>query len=261
MKLSEADPADNELPPASPGFVAPEAQTIGDVVTQSPRSKRMTQRLPLLISVLSLLIAAASAVFAHDASRDAYVSDRRSELISNVTQLNEKAADGELEEGSEFLIAQAVWLVGTVPDVPPAVYRQIASAIVADTPAYLENALPLLEEALERAATENDEYEQVAALRVRASIYEAQGRLEKMRNDYEEAIELSAAYHGPNLQRRHTVPAFTHAFGGYAEVRAGECKAAADHLAAAREHQEIITGTNLDEWISGLDAQVAACSE
>ena len=63
-----------------------------------------------------------------------------------------------------------------------------------------------------RAAADGDEYERVAALRVRARIYEAQGDLEGMRKDYGDAIELSAAYDGPNLQRRHTVPAFTHAY-------------------------------------------------
>lgn len=212
------------------------------------------------MSALSLIIAAASAFFAYEASQDAYVSDRRSELISVVTQLNENALDGELEEGSEFLIAQAVWLTGTVPDVPAAVYRQIAQAIVAETPTYQENALPLLDEAMKRAVAEHDEYEQVAALRVRAGIYEAQRDLGRMRRDYERAIELSAAYGGPNLQRRHTVPAFTHAFWGYAEIRAGECDEAANQLAAARQHADIITGTNLDKWIKGLAAQVAACS-
>ena len=254
--LSDSEPTRNRSTP-----VPPEPQPTGEAVVQPPTSGWITRKLPLLTSALSLLIAAASAIFAYDASRDAYVSDRRSELIAIVTQLNEKASDGQLEEGSEFLIAQAVWLVETLPDVPAAVYRQIASAVVAETPTYQENALPLLEEAIERAAAAGDEYEQVAALRVRASIYEAQGRLEQMRNDYEDAIELSAAYDGPNLQRRHTVPAFTHAYWGYAEIRGGQCKAAADQLAAAREHQEIITGTNLDEWINGLDAEVTACSE
>ncbi|TFD73630.1 hypothetical protein [Cryobacterium gelidum] len=221
----------------------------------------MTRTLPLAVSALSLLVAAASAFFAYGASQDAYLSDRRSELIAVVTQLNENVLNGELEEGSEFLIAQAVWLAGTVPDVPSAVYRQIATAIVNETPTYQENALPLLEEAMKLAASDEDEYEQVAALRVRAGIYEAQGDLERMRKDYADAIELSAAYSGPNLQRRHTVPAFTHAFWGYAEIRAGECKAAADQLAAARKHAEIITGANLDEWVNGLDAQVTACSQ
>ncbi len=35
-------------------------------------------------------------------------------------------------------------------------------------------------------------------------------------------------------------------------VGARDCTAAADQLAAAREHAKIITGTNLDEWINGL---------
>lgn len=237
-------------------------------VREVPDSARMQQAappsrgrgVPLALSVLSLLVAAASALFAYDASRDTYVSDRRSELIDIVSTLNEKALDGELEEGSEFLIAQAVWLTETVPDVPAAVYRQIANAIVTDTPAYVENALPLLDIALERAAADDDEYEQVAALRVRASIFEAQGDLERMRRDYEEAITLSADYTGPNLQRRHTVPAFTHAYWGYAEIRAGECGAAEEQLVAAREHAAVITGTNLDQWIEGLATEVASCT-
>lgn len=254
--MSDSDPTFDESKPERSG-----PQSFDKDVVRSPTSSWGAQRLPLVISALSLLIAAASAFFAYDASQDAYVSDRRSELIAVVTQLNENVSNGELEEGSEFLIAQAVWLAGTVPDVPPAVYRQIATAIVNETPTYQENALPLLEEAMKRAAADDDEYEQVAALRVRAGIHEAQGDLERMREDYEYAIELSAAYDGPNLQRQHTVPAFTHAFWGYAEVRARECEAAADQLAAAREHAEIITGANLDEWINGLAEQVTVCSQ
>lgn len=214
----------------------------------------------MVASGLSLLVAALSAFFAFEASKDAYVSDRRTELIALVTQLNEKGQDGQLEEGAEFLIAQAVWLAGTVPDVPAAVYRQIAEAIVDETPTYQENALPLLEEALVRAAANDDEYEQVAALRVRARVFEAQGDLDGMRKDFRAAIELSAGYDGPNMMRRHTVPAFTHAFWGYAEVRAGECEAAADHLSAARDHAAVITGTNLDEWINGLHTGVEGCA-
>lgn len=231
----------------------------GEESNESPSSRWTTRRLPLLTSALSLLIAAVSAVFAYDASRDAYVSDRRSELITVVSQLNEKSLDGVLDESSGFLISQAVWLASTVPDVPAAVYRQIASAIVAETPTYQEDALPLLEQAIKLAARDNDEYEQVAALRVRAKIHESGGDLEGMRDDFAAAIALSATYDGPNAQRRHTVPAFTHAFWGHAEVRAGECEAAADQLTSARKHQAIITGSNLDEWIASLDAQVRTC--
>lgn len=233
---------------------------MSDDETRSDSARRWRgSLLPLIASGLSIVIAAASAVFAYDASQDAYVSDRRSELIAVVSQLNEKASDGELEEGSEFLISQAIWLTDNVPDVPAAVYRQIASAIVNETPAYLEKALPLLETALGRAAAENDEYEQVAALRVRASIHESLGDLDRMREDFAEAVRLSEEYDGPNLQRRHTVPAFTHAFWGSAEVRAGDCDAAAENLAAAREHAEIITGSNLDEWIASLADAVERC--
>jgi hypothetical protein len=258
-------PPGNSAPPERSSALdeptpVPSGPDIAHETVQSPRSGWLTRTLPLITSGLSLLIAAASAFFAYDASQDAYVSDRRSELITVVSQLNENVLNGELEEGSEFLIAQAVWLAKTVPDVPAAVYRQIAEAIVTETPTYEENALPLLDEAMKRAALEGDEYEQVAALRVRAGIYEAQGDLKRMRKDYRDAIELSAAYDGPNLQRQHTVPAFTHAYWGYAEIRAGDCAAAADHLTAARKHAAIITGTNLDEWIAGLDAQVTACS-
>jgi tetratricopeptide (TPR) repeat protein len=260
--------SDSTLDGPSPGPSEPQTtptpsapQATGEDEIQPPTSGWLTRRLPLVTSALSLVIAAASAFFAYDASQDAYVSDRRSELIAVVAQLNENVLNGELEEGSDFLIAQAVWLADTVPDVPSAVYRQIATAIVNETPTYQENALPLLEEAMKRAAAEDDEYEQVAALRVRANIYEAQGDVARMREDYEEAIELSASYDGPNLQRRHTVPAFTHAFWGYAEIRAEDCAAAADQLAAAREHAAIITGSNLDEWINGLDSQVTACSQ
>jgi hypothetical protein len=241
----------------TPGKSKPDA-----VATNRGRSSsaaRLTRSLPLVASGLSLVVAAASAIFAYDASQDAYVSDRRSELIAVVTQLNEKSRDGKLEEGAEFLIAQAVWLAGTVPDVPAAIYRQIATAIVDETPTYQENALPLLEEAMKRAAANDDEYEQVAALRVRARILEAEGDLAGMRKDYGEAIAFSAAYDGPNVQRQHAVPAFTHVFWGSAESRAGDCKAAAAHLSSAREHAAIITGANLDESINGLDAEVKAC--
>lgn len=230
----------------------------GDDARSAPPGKT-TNRLSLVFSGVSLLIAAVSAVFAYNASQDSYVSDRRSELIAVISQLNERVNNGELEEGAEFVIAQAIWLTGTVPDVPAAIYRQIASAIVYETPAYQEDALPLLDEALQRAAAVDDEYEQVAALRVRASIFEAQGDLERMRQDYEEAIRLSAQYDGPNVQRRHTVPAFTHAFWGAAEVRAGDCGAAAEHLALAQEHAAVITGSNLDEWIASLELAVQAC--
>lgn len=233
-----------------------ESQASSDV---SPARQWRTSFLPLIASGLSLIIAAASAVFAYDASQDAYVSDRRSELIAVVSQLNEKAADGDLEEGAEFLIAQAVWLTGTVPDVPAAVYRQIATAIVNETPAYQEEALPLLESALSRAAVEGDECEQVAALRVRASIHESQGELDRMRDDYTEAVRLSDEYAGPNLQRRHTVPAFTHLFWGDAEIRAGQCDTAAEHLTAARQHAAVITGSNLHAWIASLESAVEAC--
>lgn len=242
-----------------PGDAPPGASRIPVSDAEPPARKRPGQVLPLVLSALSLLVAAASAVFAYNASRDAFVSDRRSELITVVTQLNEKSQDSELEEGAEFLIAQAVWLTRTVPDVPAAVYRQIAAAIVNETPTYQEEALPLLEEGLKRAAATDDEYEQVAALRVRAQIYESQSELEAMRADYRSAIALSAAYDGPNLQRQHTVPAFTHVYWGQAEARAGKCDDAADQLSSARRHAAVITGSNLEEWMAALDAAIQAC--
>ncbi|WP_146134378.1 hypothetical protein [Glaciihabitans tibetensis] len=210
---------------------------------------------------MSILIAAASAFFAYEASKDAYVSDRRSELIDVVAQLNVSVQNGELEEESAFLIAQAIWLTETVPDVPAVVYRQIAEAIVIETPVDKENALPLLEEAMKRAGADNNEYEQVSVLQVRAGIYEDQGELERMRDDYETAVQLSAAYDGPNLLRQHAVPAFTHVYWGRAEVRAGECAAAVEQLSAAREHASFVTHTILEEWMTGLDEQIAGCSQ
>lgn len=240
-------------------IVNPDAPAARSTERPISATQRGIRAIPLALSSLSLLVATLSALFAFQASRDAYESDRRSELIATVTQLNTLSQDGKLEEGSEFLIAQATWLVNTVPDVPPAVYRQIAAAIVNETPTYAESALPLLNEAMKRAAATNDEYEQVAALRIRASIFEAEGDLEGMRRAYGQAIGLSASYDGPNIQRQHTVPAFTEVYWGYAEARAGECSAAAEHLATAREHAAIITGSNLDQWISGLDAAVTAC--
>lgn len=249
-------------PDAAPSQHSPTAgaDVVTDDETQSSATNGFRRNLPLVLSGISVLVAIASAVFAYNAAQDSYISDRRSELIAVVAQLDEKTRDGDLEEEAGFLIAQAVWLTGTVPDVPAAVYRQIANAILEETPAYQEDALPLLEEALRRSAAVGDEYEQVAALKVRARIFEAQGDLEKMREDYGNAIGLSASYIGPNLQRRHTVPAFTHASWGYAEVRAGECDAAAVQLSEAREHAAVITGPNLDEWITGLEVAVDGCS-
>lgn len=255
LGMSDSNPLVDQATPGPPGIEATASR-----VARPSSTTWLRRNLPMMVSSLSLLVAAASAIFAYNASQDAYESDRRSELIAVVTQLNEMSLDGELEEGAEFLIAQAVWLAGTVPDVPAAVYRQIAAAIVDETRTYQENALPLLEEAMKRAAATDDEYEHVAALRIRARILEAQGDLAGMRKDYTEAIALSAAYDGPNLQRRHTVPAFTHVFWGSAETRADACDAAADQLASAREHAAVITGSNLDERINGLEVELEACS-
>lgn len=226
-----------------------------------PRTERTSlwRGLPLAVSVLSLVVAVVSAAFAYQSSRDSYVSDRRSELISAVSQLSEASGDGELDEDTVFLIAHASLLVDTVPDVPAAVYRQIAQAIVEETPTYQEDALPLLDEAIARAGALGDEYEQVAALRTRARIYDAQGDLPAMRADYRSAIALSAEYDGPNLQRKHTVPAFTHVFWGMAEAGAGDCAQADAQLGLAREHAAVLTGSNLDAAIDGLSTAVDAC--
>jgi hypothetical protein len=153
-------------------------------------------------------------------------------------------------------VTQATWIASDVPDVPASVYRQLGEALVNDSPIYQEDALPLLDRAIELAARTNDEYEQVSARRVKARIYEGQGDLNARRNEYQLAVALSDEYSGANPQRRHTVPAFTHVFWGEAEIRHHNCEEAARQPQLARQHAEHLTGEPLDTrmriWKSGF---------
>jgi hypothetical protein len=50
-------------------------------------------------------------------------------------------------------VTQATWIASDVPDVPASVYRQLGEALVNDSPIYQEDALPLLDRAIELAAS------------------------------------------------------------------------------------------------------------
>jgi tetratricopeptide (TPR) repeat protein len=216
--------------------------------------------MPLLISLLSFIVATVSAVFAYTLSRDAYESDRRSELIGYLQEFNRLSAEGGLQEDeAQTLVAQASWIVSSVPDVPPAVYRQLGQALLNEAPIYQEEALPFLDRAIELARVNKDEYEQIAALRTKARIYENQREIEAMRDQYQLAVALSDDYEGPNIQRRHTVPAFTHVYWGGAEARSGYCEKAAEQHTLAQEHAAILTGSNLDEEIRQLESSIQEC--
>ena len=222
--------------------------------------RRLLKDVSLLVSLASVIVAVISATVAYSSSRETYVSAQRGALVEYLQELNRLAQNDVLEESvAQTLVAQATWILPDVPDVPAVVYRQLGEALVNDSPTYQEDALPLLDRAIELASKTDDEYEQVAARRLKARIYEGEGDLAAMRNEYRLAVGLSEQYSGPNLQRRHTVPAFTHVFWGEAETRARNCEEADRQHRLAQGHAEHLTGENLDTRIRGLATAIQAC--
>ena len=80
-----------------------------------------------------------------------------------------------------------------------------------------------------------------------------------MRNEYQRAAALSEEYSGSNLQRMHTVPAFTHVFWGEAEIRAHNCEEATRQSQLAQQHAQHLTGSNLEPRIRALEESSQAC--
>jgi hypothetical protein len=222
--------------------------------------KWLLKNVAILIAVASFIVAVIAAAISYTSSKETYVREQRAALIQTVQELNRLAQDDKLDESvAQTLVAQATWIASKVPDVPAAVYRQLGESLVNDSPAYQEDALPLLDRAIELASRTDDEYEQVTARRLKARIYEGEGDLAAMRNEYQLAVALSDEYSGRNLQRMHTVPAFTHVFWGEAESRAHNCEEAARQYQLAQQHTKHLTGSNLDAVMNHLEKSIQAC--
>jgi hypothetical protein len=222
--------------------------------------KLLLKDVSILVSLASVIVAVISATIAYTSSKETYVSAQRAALIEYLQELHRLAQDDQLDESvTQMLVAQARWVVSDVPDVPAAVYRQLGAALITDSPIYQEEALPLLDRAIELAARTEDEYEEVTARRLKAKVYERQGDLADMRREYQLAIALSDEYSGPNPYRRHSVPAFTHVFWGEAEISFHNCEDAARQHELAQQHAKYLTGRNLDTRMSNLEKSIQAC--
>lgn len=230
------------------------------VTPSAPARRLLSVNMSLAISALSLIVAATSAIFSYISTRDAYVSDRRSELIGYLAQLNDLYEEEGLQENEALtLFTTAEPIARTLTDVPATVYRQLGEALVRESPAYGDLALPVLDRAIGLAETGGEEYEQVAARRNKATIHEQQGRADLMRNEYRQAVEDSKTYKGDNLDRLHAVPAYTHVAWGLAEARARQCEAARRQLELAKEHAKAFTGAEVNAAVEGLGASADAC--
>jgi tetratricopeptide (TPR) repeat protein len=228
--------------------------------SETPFGKLVLKDVSILVSLVSVIVAVISATIAYTASKETYVSAQRAALIEYLQELNRLAQDDQLNESvAQTLVAQAKWIVSDVPDVPAAVYRQLGEALINDSPIYQEDALPLLDRAIELAARTEDEYEEVNGRRLKAKIYERQGDLAAMRNEYQLAVALSAEYSGPNPYRRHSVPAFTHLFWGQAEISFQNCEEAARQHQLAQQHAKHLTGPNLSSRMTDLEKSIQAC--
>jgi hypothetical protein len=214
----------------------------------------------ILVTLASVIVAVISASIAYTSSKETYVSTQRAALIEYLQELHRLGQDDVLDESvAQTLVAQARWIVSDVPDVPPAVYRQLGEALINDSPIYQEDALPLLDRAIELAARTEDEYEEVYARRLKARIYAGEGDLAAMRNEYQLAVTLSDKYSGPNLQRRHAVPAFTHIFWAQAEISFHNCEEAARQHQLAQQHAKYFRARNLNNRMSDLEKSIQAC--
>jgi tetratricopeptide (TPR) repeat protein len=214
----------------------------------------------ILVALASVIVAVISANIAYTSSKENYVREQQAALIDYLQELHRLAQNDQLDEDTAHtLVAQARWIVSEVPDVPAAVYRQLGEALIKDSPIYQEDALPLLDRAIELAARTDDEYEEVTARRLKAAIYLRQGNLAAMRNEYQLAVALSDEYSGPNPERRHAVPAFTHVFWGQAEIRFHNCEEAARQYQLAQQHAKHVTGRNLNTLMSDLEKSIQAC--
>ena len=115
--------------------------------------KWLLKNVAILVALASFVVAVISAVIAYKSSNENYEREQRAALIDAVQDLNRLSQNDQLDESvARAMVAQATWVANEVPDVPAAVYRQLGEALVNDSPAYQEDALPLLDQAIELAA-------------------------------------------------------------------------------------------------------------
>jgi hypothetical protein len=198
-----------------------------------------------IVAVVSLILAALSLIFtiAHNnrdeaANKREEVSRQRAEIIEYTGKIATLSADPSGQNHTfeiQALSTQAVALLPNVPNVPAAIYAQLAEAMINNADNF-DTAEMLLNESITRAVAANDIQQQIYSHRLMARISYRDQDLDRLRKEYLAAVSASDTYQGKHQNiMKYGYGSFTLAFWAEDEASLKHCEEAYAHLESARE--------------------------